>query len=194
MILLASATGMPAPQIAEVVRSDESHVRRVIYSLNKEGVDSLDPEYRGGRPKKADAHRAPSSGLDRARPPRQPGRPVNALVARQAAPIDWPGWAWAFPRKRCAKSSTGPPSLASAPAPGSGAPTPTFAAKAERILTLRRARPEDGVVVCLDEMGRSSCSPTRALAGRRAVPRLLPWRGGERPHRRTGTCCSATRA
>lgn len=52
MILLASATGMSAPQIAGLVRSDESHVRKVIHAFNEEGFGSLDPDYRGGRPKK----------------------------------------------------------------------------------------------------------------------------------------------
>ena len=52
MIVLASSTGMPAPQIAAVVCTDESHVRKVIHAFNDRGFASLDPEYRGGRPKK----------------------------------------------------------------------------------------------------------------------------------------------
>jgi transposase len=52
MILLASSTGMSAPRIARLVRTDESHVRRVIHAFNEEGFGSLDPNYRGGRPKK----------------------------------------------------------------------------------------------------------------------------------------------
>src|SRR3954470_17489222 len=32
-------------------------------------------------------------------------------------------------------------------------PDPDFAAKAERVLGLYRAKPDDGVVVCFDEMG-----------------------------------------
>src|SRR2546425_12358983 len=52
MIVLASSTGMSAPQIAGVVRTDESHVRKVIHAFNDQGFHSLDPDYRGGRPKK----------------------------------------------------------------------------------------------------------------------------------------------
>ena len=51
MIFLASSTGMSAPQIAAVVRTNESHVRKVIHAFNDGGFESLDPEYRGGRPK-----------------------------------------------------------------------------------------------------------------------------------------------
>ena len=52
MIVLASSTGMSAPQIAALVRTDESHVRKVIHAFNEQGFGSLDPDYRGGRPKK----------------------------------------------------------------------------------------------------------------------------------------------
>ena len=52
MIVLASSTGMSAPQIAAVVRSDESHVRKVIHAFDELGFPSLDPDYRGGRPRK----------------------------------------------------------------------------------------------------------------------------------------------
>src|SRR3982750_662818 len=52
MILLASSTGMSARQIAGLVRTDESHVRKVIHAFNEQGFASLDPDYRGGRPKK----------------------------------------------------------------------------------------------------------------------------------------------
>ena len=52
MIVLASSTGMSAPQIAGLVRSDESHVRKVIHAFNEQGFSSLNPDYRGGRPKK----------------------------------------------------------------------------------------------------------------------------------------------
>jgi transposase len=31
---------------------DESHVRRVIHKFNERGMASLDPEYRGGRPRR----------------------------------------------------------------------------------------------------------------------------------------------
>jgi len=52
MIVLASATGMSAPQIAAIARTDESRVRKVIHAFNEEGFGSLDPDYRGGRPRK----------------------------------------------------------------------------------------------------------------------------------------------
>ena len=72
MIVLASSTGMPAPQIAAAVRSDESHVRKVIHAFNEGGFASLDPDYRGGRPRKTTpAQRDRIVSVARARPDTQ---------------------------------------------------------------------------------------------------------------------------
>jgi len=69
MILLAPQTGMSAPEIAELVRTDDSHVRKVIHAFNEEGFSSLDPDYRGGRPPKTTpAERDRIVALARARP------------------------------------------------------------------------------------------------------------------------------
>ena len=43
MILLASSTGMSAPQIAAMARTDESHVRKVIHAFNERGVRVAGP-------------------------------------------------------------------------------------------------------------------------------------------------------
>lgn len=53
-ILLASATGMAAPQIAQALLSDENQVRRVIREFNEDGMASLRPRTGGGRPRKSD--------------------------------------------------------------------------------------------------------------------------------------------
>jgi transposase len=52
LICWASATRMSAQQIAALVGSDESHVRKVIHAFNERGFASLDPESRGGRPRR----------------------------------------------------------------------------------------------------------------------------------------------
>ena len=53
-ILLASATRMSVPEIAQMWRTDERQVRRVIKEFNERGFDSLRPNYRGGRPRRID--------------------------------------------------------------------------------------------------------------------------------------------
>ena len=52
MILLASNTLMSAPEIARMLLTDESHVRKVIHEFNQRGFESLRPRFRGGRPRR----------------------------------------------------------------------------------------------------------------------------------------------
>ena len=52
MILLASNTLMSAPEIARMLLTDESHVRKVIHDFNRHGFESLRPRFRGGRPRR----------------------------------------------------------------------------------------------------------------------------------------------
>jgi transposase len=152
MIVLASATLMSAPEIARLMRTDESHVRKVIHAFNEKGFDSLDPDYRGGRPKKTTPYeRDRIIALARARPDTQ-GVPLTRWSLAKLAPhlaemgiflsrealrqllIDA---GLSHQRTRSWKWS----------------PDPDFKEKAERVLSLYRAGPEGGVVVCFDEMG-----------------------------------------
>lgn len=53
-ILLASDSAMSARQIADVLLTDENQVRRVIREFNSDGMTSLHPPTRGGRPRRID--------------------------------------------------------------------------------------------------------------------------------------------
>src|SRR5439155_333511 len=53
-ILLASDSHMAARQIADVLRTDENQVRRVIHEFNADGMASLHPPTGGGRPRRID--------------------------------------------------------------------------------------------------------------------------------------------
>jgi transposase len=152
MIVLASATLMSAPEIARLMRTDESHVRKVIHAFNEEGFSSLDPDYRGGRPKKTTpGDRDRIVAVARARPDTQ-GVPltrwslsklaphlagIGILVSREALRQLLIDAGLSHQRTRSWKWS----------------PDPEFKEKAERVLALYRAKPEGGVVVCFDEMG-----------------------------------------
>jgi transposase len=50
-IILASASGTPVPAIARLVAADEDTVRDVIHAFNARGLDALDPQWAGGRPR-----------------------------------------------------------------------------------------------------------------------------------------------
>ena len=51
MIIMASASGTPAPAIARLVAADEDTVRDVIHPFNEKGLAALDPQWAGGRPR-----------------------------------------------------------------------------------------------------------------------------------------------
>jgi transposase len=53
-VLLASDSGAAAPQIAQVLRTDENQVRRVIAEFNTDGMASLRPPTGGGGPRRID--------------------------------------------------------------------------------------------------------------------------------------------
>jgi len=78
-IVLASAQGLTAPQIAQRYGCSVDHVRHVIHSFNEHGIASLKPAYCGGRPRVFDAA--------------QRDRIVNlALTPPQLAGFPWTCW------------------------------------------------------------------------------------------------------
>ena len=152
MIVLASATGMSAPEIARVMRSDESHVRKVIHAFNEEGFGSLDPDYRGGRPKNTTPEqRDRVVAVARARPDTQ-GVPLTRWsLTKLAAHLATMGVVLCPEALRQVLNEAGLSHQRTRSWKSS--PDPDFQPKAERVLSLYRAKPEDGVVVCFDEMG-----------------------------------------
>ena len=68
-IVLASDARSSAPEIARVLQTDESQVRRVIAEFNADGLASLRPRMGGGRPRRIDdAARERIRGIALARP------------------------------------------------------------------------------------------------------------------------------
>jgi len=188
-ILLASATGMSAPQIAQVVRTDENQVRRVIHEFNTLGMGSLRPQAGGGRPRAIDQPTRDRIVAIAGACPRNYGVPLNRWslrrlrryllrrrIVRQLSVeglrqvLRAAGASWQ--RTRTWKNS----------------PDPDYEAKASRVLRLYRAA-ETGrlarhgcVVVCLDECGPLSLRPWPGSAW---APRKRPWRTRatyRRPH------------
>jgi len=150
--LLASATGMSAPQIAAMARTDESHVRKVIHAFNEEGFDSLDPDYRGGRPKKTTPEqRDRIVAVARARPDTQGVALTRWSLAKLQAHLAGLGIVLCEEALRQTLRAAGLSHQRTRSWKWS--PDPDFVPKAERVLGLYRAKPDDGVVVRFDEMG-----------------------------------------
>jgi transposase len=182
-ILLASNTRMSAPEIARMWQTDESHVRKVIHEFNERGLDSLDPDYRGGRPRRITAaQRARIIAVAGARPDSQ-GVPLTRWsLPRLAAHLVGEGIeispahlgrvlkqaGLSFQRTRSWKAS----------------PDPDYEAKAARVLSLYERAPEAGVVVCFDQMGPISLRPTHGCGW---APKRRPERLRATFNRRHGT-------
>ena len=157
-ILLASATEMSAPEIAEMWMTDESHVRKVIHDFNRHGFASLRPRFRGGRPRRIstdDEQRIVA--VAGARPDRLGvpltrwslaklsehlrGQEIQVSPAHLGRILARAGLS--FQRTKSWKAS----------------PDPDYEARAQRVLSLYREPPEDGVVLSFDEMGPVSLCP-----------------------------------
>jgi transposase len=152
MILLASSTGMSAPQIAALVRTDESHVRKVIHAFNEQGFHSLDPDYRGGRPKKTTPEqRDRIVAVARTRPDHQNVPLTRWSLPKLAAHLAGMGVCLSEEALRLTLIGAGLSHQRTRSWKWS--PDPDFQSKAERVLSLYREKPENGVVVCFDEMG-----------------------------------------
>jgi transposase len=176
VILLASATGMSAPQIAAMARTDESHVRKVIHAFNERGFASLDPDYRGGRPKKTTPEqRERIVAVARARPDTQRVALTRWSLAKLAEHLAGLGIVLCEEALRQTLRAAGLSHQRTRSWKAS--PDPDFAAKAERVLSLYRAKPADGVVVCFDEMGPIQLIPHHGAG----------WAPTKRPERRRAT-------
>ena len=105
-------------------QTDESHVRKVILEFNERGLDSLDPDYRGGRPRRITAaQRARIVAVAGARPMRE-GLPLTRWslprlaahlrsggdrdLARPPRAGCWPRAGLSFQRTRSWKASPDP--------------------------------------------------------------------------------------
>jgi transposase len=159
-ILLASNTRMSAPEIAAMWMTDESHVRKVIHDFNERGLDSLRPNYRGGRPRRIDrADRRRIVAVAGARPDSQGVALTRWSLPRLAGHLKDAGIVeispahlqrllceagLSFQRTRSWKAS----------------PDPDYAAKAERVLALYERAPKGSAVISFDQMGPISLRPT----------------------------------
>ena len=175
-ILLASNTLMSAPEIAGMLFTDESHVRKVIHDFNRHGWDSLRPRFRGGRPRRIliddeqrivavagarpDTLGVPFTRWSLAKLSRYLGgqglsvspAQLGRILARNGVSLQ---------RTRSWKQS----------------PDPDYEQKADRILALYRQQPENGVVISFDEKGPESLCPKHGRG----------WAGQGRPERHRAT-------
>jgi transposase len=145
--------------------TDDSHVRKVIHEFNEPGFDSLDPDNRGGRPRRIT--------------PTQRQRVVAVAGARpdtQGVPLT----RWSLDRLAVWLAGQGiveisPAHLSRLLADAglsfqrtrswTASPDPDYEVKAERVLALYAAPPKDGPVICFDQIGPVAAGPRLPPAG-----------------------------
>lgn len=54
IVVLMSAQGQPAPDIAHLLKTSEDYVRDVIHAFNERRFTALDPKWSGGAPRRID--------------------------------------------------------------------------------------------------------------------------------------------
>jgi transposase len=184
LIVWASATRMAVSQIATLVGTDESHVRKVIHAFNERGFSSLDPEQRGGRPRRITAEQ-------RAR--------IIAVAGARPDTLGVPATRWSL--KRLARYLREKEIVEISPAhlgrvlgaaglsfqrtrTWKASPDPDYETKAARVIALYQQAPENGVVISFDQMGPISLRPH---AGSGWAKRKRPERQRATFNRRHGT-------
>jgi len=158
LILLASNTLMSAPEIARMLFTDESHVRKVIHDFNRHGFESLRPRFGGGRPRRISVD-------DEQR--------IVAVAGARPSTLGVPCTRWSLAKLSVYLHGQG---IAVSPAhlgrilarnaislqrtrSWKQSPDPEYAEKAARILALYREQPKNGVVISFDEKGPESLCP-----------------------------------
>ena len=172
-ILLASNVGSPVGQIAAMWMTDESHVRRVIHDFNERGMASLDPEARGGRPRRiTDEQRARIIAVAGARP-ETVGVPATRWSLRRLARYLCEQGIVAVSPAHLGRILTQAGLSFQRTRTWKASPDPDYEAKAARVLALYAKAPAGAVVVSFDQMGPISLRPT---AGSGWAPRKQPER------------------
>jgi transposase len=159
IVVLMSAQGQPAADIAHLMRVTPDYVRGLIHAFNERGFDALDPKWAGGRRRSVTSSARRSS--------RSPGAaPGSAKL---------PFSTWSLSKLRQHVIDTGLVTAVSretlrrilheggvswqATKTWKSSNDPDFQAKLRRVLDLYDHPPADGRVVCVDEFGPLNLQP-----------------------------------
>ncbi|WP_229784383.1 IS630 family transposase, partial [Pilimelia anulata] len=168
IVVLMSAQGQPAQDIAHLMRVTGDYVRDVIHAFNERGFDALDPKWSGGAPRRIDeqtrAWICAIAGCD----PRFLGQPFAGwslsklreylITSRRVEAVSVEalrrilhagGISWQATKTWKASND------------------PDFTAKMRRVLDLYDHPPAGGRVICVDEFGPLNLQPRPGRGWRR---------------------------
>ncbi|WP_225854879.1 IS630 family transposase [Micromonospora sp. ALFpr18c] len=167
IVVLMSAQGQPAPDIAYLLKVTEDDVRDVIHAFNERGFDALHPKWSGGAPRRIDEQTRDWICVIARCDPRFLGRPFSC---------------WSLAKLRDYLIDTGRVSTISvetvrrilhergvswqATKTWKASTDPDFTTKMRRVLDLYDHPPADGRVICVDGFGPLNLQPRPGRAWR----------------------------
>lgn len=168
IVVLMSAQGQSAPDIAQLLDCSQEYVRGVIHDFNGIGFKALDPKWSGGRPRTiSDQVRRRICVIARCCP-RDLGLAFSTWsLAKLAEYLDTAGIA-AVSRESIRQILRDGGVSWQATKTWKASADPDFMAKMHRVLELYDNPPVDGRVICLDEFGPLNLQPRPGRAWRLA--------------------------
>ncbi|WBC03739.1 IS630 family transposase [Micromonospora sp. WMMA1976] len=167
IVVLMSAQGQPAPDIAHLLKASEDYVRDVIHAFNERGFDALDPKWNGGAPRRIDEQTRDWICVIARCDPRFLGRPFScwSLAKLRDYLID-AGYVATISAETIRRILHERGVSWQATKTWKASNDPDFTSKMRRILDLYDHPPADGRVLCVDEFGPLSLQPRPGRAWR----------------------------
>jgi transposase len=168
IVVLMSAQGQSAPDIAHLLDCSPEYVRGVIHAFNESGFAALDPKWSGGRPKTISEHARRQVCLIARCCPRDLGLAFSTWSLTKLA-----GYLAAAGIARISRESVRQILHAGgvrwqATKTWKASTDPDFLLKMHRVLDLYDHPPTDGRVICADEFGPLNLQPRPGKAWRPA--------------------------
>jgi len=177
IVVLMSAQGQSAPDIAHLLDCTQEYVRTVIHAFNESGFAALDPKWSGGRPKTFSEQVRRQVCLLARCCPRDLGLAFSTWsLAKLAEYLAAAGIA-RISRETIRQILHDAGIRWLATKTWKASPDPDFIAKMRRVLELYDNPPSDGRVICADEFGPVNLQPRPGHA----------WRPGGHPARLRAT-------
>ncbi|MEQ4306319.1 IS630 family transposase, partial [Plantactinospora sp. B6F1] len=174
IVVLMSAQGQPAPDIAHLLKVTEDYVRDVIHAFNDRGFDALSPKWRGGAPRRIDEQTRDWICVIARCDPRFLGRPFSCWsLAKLRDYLIESGYVTTISIETVRQILHERGISWQATKTWKVSTDPDFTSKMRRVLDLYDHPPADGRVLCVDEFGPLNLQPRPGRAWR---PRGQPVR------------------
>ncbi|MFE9695026.1 IS630 family transposase [Micromonospora sp. NPDC005806] len=167
IVVLMSAQGQPAPDIAHLLKTSEDYVRDVIHAFNERGFDALDPKWSGGAPRRIDEQTRDWICVIARCDPRFLGKPFSCWsLSKLRDYLIEAGYVTTISVETVRRILHERGVSWQATKTWKASTDPDFTSKMRRVLDLYDHPPADGRVLCVDEFGPLNLQPRPGRAWR----------------------------